>query len=146
MNIKSKKELVARTFKVGKDRIHFDPLQLEEIKKAITKEDIRNLKKKNIITVKPKEGISRARARKRDLQRKKGLQRGYGNRKGTKKARLNPKKAWMTKIRALRRLLKELKSKKEITPKEYRKLYLMAKGNAFKSVKILKEYIKTMHT
>lgn len=141
MDLKGKKDLVARTLKVGKSRIYFDPLKLEDIKKAITREDVRNLKKNKVIEVNPKRGISRARARKRDVQRKKGRQKGYGNRKGTKNARHNQKTAWIRKIRALRRVLKEMRDKKQITTKLYRKLYLMAKGNAFKSVKALKEYI-----
>ncbi|MFN3527653.1 MAG: 50S ribosomal protein L19e [Candidatus Altarchaeaceae archaeon] len=144
MDIKNKKELAARTFGVGKDRVYFDPLKLEEIKKAITKEDIRNLKKENIIKIKPKKGISRGRARKRDLQRKKGRRRGHGSRKGTKNARLNQKNMWIRRIRALRSVLKEMRDKKEIDTKTYRKLYLMAKGNTFKSVKALKEYINTI--
>jgi len=144
MDVKTQKKLAIRTFKVGGDRIYFDPLKLDKIKEAITREDIRKLKKDNIIDIKPKNGISRARARKRDAQRKKGRQRGPGNREGTKKARLNPKKAWMNKIRALRRVLKEMRDKKELTTKEYRKLYLMAKGNAFKSVRALKEHIALM--
>lgn len=144
MDVKNQKNLAARLFGVGKKRIYFNPLRLDEIKKAITREDIRKLVDKKAIKIKQKKGVSRARVRHRDIQRAKGRQRGHGRRKGTAKARTNPKRAWITKIRALRRVLAEMRNKKEIDTSEYRMLYLRAKGNFFRNKRHLLEYISEM--
>lgn len=148
MDVKNQKNLAARVFGVGKKRIRFNPLKLDEIKKAITREDIRKLTdvkvepwEKRPIEILPKKGVSRARARHRELQRKKGRQKGHGSRKGTFKTRIKAKATWIAKIRLLRKILRESRAKKEITSKEYRKLYMLAKGNFFRSKKHLQEYI-----
>ena len=52
MNLRKKTELAARTMKVGKDRIHFVESRLEEIKEAITKQDIKDLVVDGAIIVK----------------------------------------------------------------------------------------------
>ena len=66
-----------------------------------------------------------------------------GSRRGTPSARLDSKDAWIAKVRAQRRILSGLMESKKITdPKVYRTLYLMVKGNAFKSVKIMETYIQ----
>ena len=46
MNLKKKKSLATRTLKVGKERIVFLKSRLDEIKEAITKQDIKDLKKR----------------------------------------------------------------------------------------------------
>ena len=51
MNLRKKKELAARILKVGKERIIFSQQRLNEIKEAITKQDIRDLKRDGAITV-----------------------------------------------------------------------------------------------
>ena len=43
MKLEGKKDLVARTLGVGKGRIVFNVQRLEEIKQAITKQDIKDL-------------------------------------------------------------------------------------------------------
>jgi len=151
MNIKNQKNLVARLFGVGKKRIYFNPLKLDEIKKAITRRDMKkltdvkvNIGERRPIEIKQKNGVCRAKARHRDIQRAKGRQRGHGNRKGTFKARTDPKTTWITKIRALRKVLVEMRNKKEIDVSEYRTLYLHAKGNFFRNKKHLLEYVSEM--
>lgn len=151
MNVKNQKNLAARLFGVGKKRIYFNPLRLDEIKKAITREDIRkltdvkvNIGERRPVEIKQKKGVCRARARHRDIQRAKGRQRGHGRRKGTAKTRTDPKTTWITKIRALRRVLAEMRNKKEIDTSEYRTLYLRAKGNFFRNKRHLLEYISEM--
>ena len=56
MNLRKKKILAARLLKVGKDRIKFVSERITEIKEAITKQDIRDFVKENIIVVKELRG------------------------------------------------------------------------------------------
>ncbi|MBS7610465.1 50S ribosomal protein L19e, partial [Candidatus Bathyarchaeota archaeon] len=62
--------------------------------------------------------------------------------KGAMKARFGPGNSWPTRIRSQRRLLRELKERRLITTSSYRRLYLMAKGGAFKSLAELRHYIE----
>ncbi len=151
MNVKNQKNLVARLFGVGKKRIYLNPLKLDEIKKAITRRDMEkltdvkvNIGERRPIEIKQKNGVCREKARHRDIQRAKGRQRGHGNRKGTFKARTDPKTTWITKIRALRKVLVEMRNKKEIDVSDYGTLYLRAKGNFFRNKKHLQEYVSEM--
>lgn len=151
MNVKNQKNLAARVFGVGKGRVYFNPLKIDEIKKAITRNDIKKLTDAKVsegdrrpIEIMEKKGVCRARARHRNIQRAKGRQRGHGNRKGTFNARTNIKTTWITKIRALRNILTEMRSKKEINTQEYRKLYLLAKGNFFRNKKHLQDYVSNI--
>ncbi len=75
-------------------------------------------------------------------RKKKGRARGLGKRKGTKYARSPRKKAWIKRIRPIRRELKKLRDRKLITITNYRKLYKNAKGGMFNSVAQLNRYIK----
>ena len=136
----NKKEMIARTLKVGKDRIWIDPSKLDEVNKAVTRADIRALVARKIVKVKQKRGVSRARARVRHLQKKKGRRRGHGKRKGAKGARIDKKKSWANKVRVQRALLKEFKGK--IDSKTYREIYRKIKGNFFRSRAHLKMYIE----
>ena len=52
MNLRAKKQLAANTFGVGKGRIAFVNERIEEIKEAITKQDMRNLQKDGAIIIK----------------------------------------------------------------------------------------------
>ena len=52
MNLNTKKRLAARTLKVGLGRIKFDIERLDEIKEAITKQDIKDLKESGAIKIK----------------------------------------------------------------------------------------------
>ena len=51
MNLKKKKALAARTFGVGLERIEFVKPRLEEIKEAITKQDMKDLKESGAIII-----------------------------------------------------------------------------------------------
>ncbi|NPA86843.1 MAG: 50S ribosomal protein L19e [Candidatus Diapherotrites archaeon] len=126
-------ELVASMYGVGKERVWVDPDRIEEVASALTKDDLRRLIEFGVIKILQKKGYSRVRARELKLKKKKGRRRGPGSRKGTPGARLDPKKAWITKIRAIRRLLKRLREKGVIDRKTYRKLYRQAKGGFIRS-------------
>jgi len=56
MNLCKKKELASRTLKVGKNRIVFLNSRINEIKEAITKQDIRDLKEEGVIIIKEIKG------------------------------------------------------------------------------------------
>ena len=142
MNLKPQKRLAAEILKCGENRVYFDPYLEEDISLAITREDIRNLIKQGVIKKKYKKGISKYRKNLQHERKKKGRGRGLGKRKGTKHARAPKKKAWIKKIRPLRRELKKLRDRKLITTANYRKLYRNAKGGMFTSVGQLNRYIK----
>jgi len=113
----------------------------DALKKAITKRDIRLLISAGLISRKPLNNSSRGRIRKAMTQRCKGRRSGHGSRKGKKTARQPRKEAWMKRIRLARIFLKTLRGKKAITPKNYRMLYLKAKGGFFRSKRHIKLYI-----
>lgn len=140
-DLKLQKRLAAQAMDCSPKRVAFDTTQLERIKEAITKTDIKSLIKNGVIIIKPIQGISRARARKIMVQKRKGLQKGHGSRKGTKKARLPKKTVWQNKVRVMRRLLKVMRDKKILPTSTYRSLYLKVKGGFFRSKRHLKGYI-----
>ncbi|MHA1478489.1 MAG: 50S ribosomal protein L19e, partial [Promethearchaeota archaeon] len=138
----AQKRMAAEIVKCGENRVYFDPYLIDEIKMAITREDIRNLVKEGIILKKYKKGNSKYRKNLRHERKKKGRARGLGKRKGTKYARLPKKKRWMNRIRPQRRELKKLRDRKLITTATYRKLYKNAKGGMFNSVAQMNRHIK----
>ena len=142
MNLKPQKRMAAKILKCGENRVYFDPYLIEDISLAITREDIRNLIKQGVIQKKYKKGISKYRKNLRHERKKKGRGRGLGKRKGTKHARTPKKRAWIRRIRPIRRELKKLRDRKLITPANYRKLYKNAKGGMFNSVAQMNRYIK----
>jgi large subunit ribosomal protein L19e len=142
MSLKAQKRMAAEILKCGENRVYFDPYLIDEIKMAITREDIRNLVKEGIILKKYKKGNSKYRKNVRHERKKKGRARGLGKRKGTKYARLPKKKRWMNRIRPQRRELKKLRDRNLITTATYRKLYKNAKGGMFNSVAQMNRHIK----
>ncbi len=127
---------------VGVNRIRIDPEGAEDVSASITREDIRAHIAGGIITAKPEKGNSRGRARDRLLKKKKGRMRGYAHRSGKKTARNPRKRAWITKIRAIRDELKKHKEEGRIDKSQYRKLYGQAKGNLFHSRAHLRSQIE----
>ena len=140
--LKLQKRLAADILKCSEKRVQFDTDRLEDIKEAITKLDIRSLISDNTIKKKPEKGISRVRARKTLVQKRKGKRKGYGSKKGRKTARLPKKTAWIKKIRIQRQFLKELRDKKLISNADYHSLYSKSKGGFFRSKRHIKLYIE----
>ncbi len=132
MDLKLQRRLAAEVLKCGVHRVWLDPDNLEEIKKATTRSDIRNLIKHGLIKARKIKGNSRGRIRKKLMQKKKGRRRGHGSRKGKKTARMPKKRAWIIRIRAIRKYLRELRDKGLIDRKTYRLYYRRAKGGQFK--------------
>ncbi|MBW3004728.1 50S ribosomal protein L19e [Candidatus Woesearchaeota archaeon] len=141
-NLKLQKRLAAEMMKCSPNRVHFNPERTSDVKEAITKADIRGMIKQGVITEKKIKGISRVRARKIKVQKRKGRQRGSGSRKGKFTARAKPKTVWMNAVRAQRKFLKELKDKDLLTPGSFWDLYRKSKGGFFRSVRHIKLFIK----
>jgi len=141
MIFKTRKKIASKVLKCSPKRVKLDTSELEEIKEALTREDIRGLAKDGIIKSVQKKGVSRARANIRKLKKSRGQRTGLGKRKGKQTARTPKKQTWMNTIRKQRVFLKELKEKSMITTGIYRTLYMKSKGGFFRSKRHIKIYI-----
>lgn len=136
------RRIAAEILKCGEGRVWIDPLHAEDVATAITREDIRRLASRGIITKRRILGTSRGRARHHAAQKAKGRRRGPGNREGAKGARNPSKAAWMRRIRALRDELRGLREEGTITPSQYRHYYRRAKGGVYNSRHHLLTHLK----
>ena len=141
MDLKSQRRMASEILKVGESRVWIDPERIEDIELAISREEIRRLIHEKAIRKIPERGVSHARTRILREKRKKGRRRGYGSRQGPKGARFPRKKAWIIRIRAQRKKLRELRDRHAITESVYRRLYIMAGSGVFRSVAALERYI-----
>src|SRR5215218_1617664 len=83
VNLKKKRELVARILGIGANRVRFEPDKLDDIADSITREDLRSLVKRGTIWTTKVKGTSRGRAKtKQAIRKKSGL--GPGSKKGKK--------------------------------------------------------------
>ncbi len=135
--------MAAELLKVGEGRVWIDPERIDDVEAAITREEIRRLIHEGAIQSRLERGVSRVRARVLHEKRKRGLARGPGRRSGSPRARVSKKEAWMTRIRALRKKLRELKASRVISESVYRRLYDMAGSGVFESTADLERYIET---
>ncbi len=141
-DLKAQKRLAADVMGVGKRRVWLDPDELDEIAEAITREDIRELVDLGIIQAKDDKTNSRGRARERNKKRSYGHRKGQGSRKGKAGARENTKDSWVSRIRAQRARLKELRDEGTIDRTQYRELYNKASGGEFDNVDRLEAYVR----
>ncbi|MFC7128370.1 50S ribosomal protein L19e [Haloferax chudinovii] len=141
-DLKAQKRMAADVLDVGKGRVWFDPEEQSEIAEAITREDIRELVDEGTIRATDAKGNSKGRARERAAKRSYGHRKGAGSRKGRSGARQNKKDAWVSRIRAQRRRLKELREDGTLDRSQYRSLYNKASGGEFDSVDRLEAYIQ----
>ena len=99
----------------------------------------------NTIQIKSFTGTSRGRAQdKKDQKNKRGT--GQGSKQGRKGARVGKKEVYVAKVRALRRLLKIAKDRKDITNPEFWALYKKVGGNTVRNkahLRLLMEEIIT---
>ena len=140
--LNNQKRLAAQIMKCGINRVRFNPDRLEDIKEAITKNDIRPLINDGAILKQRLLNTSRFWARKRKKQKSAGRQKNFGSRKGKKTARLEPKRAWINKIRLQRNFIISLRDRKMISIADYHELYMKSKGGFFRSIRHLKMYTK----
>ncbi|RZN60225.1 50S ribosomal protein L19e [Methanonatronarchaeum sp. AMET6-2] len=141
-DLKSQKRMAAEILGVGKNRVWIDPNRAEDVSVAIMKDDIRELIEEGVIQKKDVKGQSRGRARKIDEKKKKGRRKGHGKRRGKKHSKVSKKEKWMTKIRAQRKKLKELRDEGEITRSRYRELYKKSKGGEIRDLKHLMSLVE----
>ncbi|HZY70749.1 MAG TPA: 50S ribosomal protein L19e [Thermoplasmata archaeon] len=132
-DLANQRRLAAALLKCGENRVWIDPASQEELADAVTRADIRSAVKAGVIQRKRIVGTSRVRARRRAAQVAKGRHAGPGSRRGSPLARLPKKDRWMRRIRAQRKLLKELRATKRIAGTTYRQFYRRAKGGMFRS-------------
>ncbi|MBD3164890.1 50S ribosomal protein L19e [Candidatus Woesearchaeota archaeon] len=141
MELKVQKRLAAKLLKCSPKKIWIDSARLEEIKESITKKDIHKLIKDKAIKKKRLSEHSRAGARKVMQQKRKGKRKGPGSRKGKKNSTISKKGRWTLKIRAQRKLLKELVKGSRIDSETYNLLYIKSKGGFFRSRRHIMLYL-----
>jgi large subunit ribosomal protein L19e len=130
MNLSKKKMLAVKTLEVGKERIVFVESRLDEIKEAITKQDIRDLLTNGAIRIKPKSG------------RKKVIKKNKKKSPGKRKKNVNKRKQEYVKLtRKLRKYLASLKEKGKISKEDLKDARKKIRNRNFKSKANLKEYI-----
>jgi len=141
-DLKAQKRMAADVLDVGKSRVWFDPEEQSEIAEAITREDIRDLVDQGVIRATDAKGNSKGRARERAEKRAYGHRKGPGSRKGKAGGRKNSKEEWVSRIRAQRRRLRELRDDGPLTPTQYREVYNKASGGEFEDVARLEAHVR----
>jgi large subunit ribosomal protein L19e len=142
-DLRNQRRMAASLLKCGANRVWMDHDRIDEIAKAVTKEDIRVLINGKAIKSRQIRGISSGRKNFNAKQKEKGRRRGHGSRKGAKYARLPRKERWIRTIRPLRSYLKTLRDEKQIDKTTYRRYYRKAKGGEFRSTNHLKTHLMT---
>ena len=140
-DLRNQRRMAASLIKCGVNRVWMDQDRIDEIAKAVTKDDIRVLIKGKAIKSKQQKGISHGRKKYIAEQKRKGRRRNHGSRKGAKYARFPRKRRWILTIRPIRSYLKSLRDNKKINKNIYRMYYLKAKGGEFRSKKHLKSHL-----
>ncbi len=131
MKLNKKKELAAKTLKAGKDRISFVNARLEDIKEALTKQDIKELHKEGAIMVKGVKG------RRKNLKKKR--KRSTGN---IRKKVKTKKRNYVILTRKLRKYVNELKKQGKLSREEIQDIRKKIRNRYFKSLGNLKEYTR----
>ena len=140
-DLRNQRRMAASLLKCGVNGVWMDHDRLDEIAKAVTKDDIRILINGKAIKSRQIKGISSGRKKFNAKQKEKGRRRGHGSRKGAKYARLPKKERWIRTIRPIRSYLRNLRDEKKIGKSTYRKYYMKAKGGEFRSRHHLKTHL-----
>lgn len=124
MSVRLTKRVASSILNRGESAIKIREGSIDDAKKAITRDDVRNLIKSGAIyAVKKKREVYK---RVKPVKKK----RGTGKRKGSNKARLGGS-PWKKKARSQRMLLQRLRAMGKIDGAVFRKYYLHVKGNVF---------------
>ncbi len=129
MNLKKKKRIAAAALGIGINRVIFDKERINEMKEAITKQDMRDLFKEGAIRISSVKG--RHKKEKRGRRREGRIRR---------KVRAG-KRGYILKIRKLRAYIKMMKERGEISGRKYKKLRNYAKSGIFKDLKHMIAYL-----
>jgi len=140
MNVSSQKKLAAKVMKVGLSRVRVS--QEKDLEEAITRNDIKRLIARGVITKIEKKGQRKTESKFIREQKAKGRRMKEGSRKGKAFSKKTGKRYWIERVRPLRKMLKELRDSGKIARSDYRKLYRMVNGGAFRNKKHLLYYLK----
>jgi len=140
--ISGQRRLAAEVLKCGLNRVWFNPERIADVQQAISREDIRNLILDGVIASHQKVGNSRGRAREMMAKRSYGHRKGPGRRKGAVGSRTVSKERWVSRIRAQRRVLRDLRETGEIERSVYRRFYRRAAGGQFRTVAHLRAQVE----
>jgi large subunit ribosomal protein L19e len=143
-DLSSQKRIAASIFRCGVNRVWFDPERLSDIENAISREDLKTLITDGAIKARQKKGVSRGRARAKIAKRSYGHCKGPGRRKGASGTRSPGKRAWIQKIRAIRKALVSLRDAGSIDRHMYRILYRKAAGGQFRSIAHMKAQLEIL--
>lgn len=143
MNLLSKKRMAAQILKVGVSRVKLAPASIDKISDAITKESIRGLIDEGAIWAEPAKGVSRGRYR---IKRRKLVKRGRGagSREGSSGARVGKKIRWVRRVRAMRRYLKMVRDRGDISGDVFDQLYIKVKGGEIGTLRNLRDLVKQL--
>lgn len=136
MSIKTTQRLASRITGAGTSRVAIR--DFKAAKDALTADDVRELLKSGGIEIRPQKGVGRAKAKAKQARKEAGRRRGSGSRKGSQFSKMNRKTRWVTKVRAQRKVLSNMKPR--LTEGAYRELYSQVKGNMFRDKKHLLSY------
>ena len=142
MSVKTVRRIASEILNIGENKIKIkisETSELEKVKGALTREDVRGSINKGIIYKTRKQGVSRAGVKKRKKQKKKGRQKGPGKRRGSVKKQ--PKKQWMARVRLQRKILSYLSKQGLIDSYNRNIIYYRIKGGAFRSKAALISYL-----
>lgn len=139
-SLQTRKDIASKVLKVGLNRVWFDPSRLDDIKSAITRNDIKDLIKEEAIKKRAVKGVKRRAGKKHILRKKKGRKKGPGK---IKKYIVKRKTEYIILIRKLRSYLRALKNRGMINSKEYQKLRRYARAGEFIKKQDINDYIKT---
>jgi len=130
MNLRRKKELAKKTLNVGKGRIVFVKQRLEEIKEAITKQDIKDLYVDGAIIIKEVKG------RKKVVKRKRRRSTGK-----IKKVVNTRKKDYVIMTRKLRKYVAVLVAQGKLNKEEAKDIRKKIRNRIYRSKAHMKELI-----
>jgi large subunit ribosomal protein L19e len=143
-DLANQRRVAAAIMKCGENRVWFNPERLSDIQNAISREDLKGLIDEGVVSAQQIKGVSRGRARSKIAKRSYGHCRGPGRRRGAAGARHPSKRAWIRKIRAIRRTLVEMRDAGTIDRHVYRILYRRAAGGQFRSIAHLKAQLELL--
>jgi large subunit ribosomal protein L19e len=133
MQLAKKKMLASKVLGVGKRRVLFVEAHLQEIKEAITRQDILDLHKSGAIQIREVSG------------RKKIVRRKHRRRTGKIKMKVNNRKQeYVIITRKLRKFVRGLVRVGKIDKEKNREVRRMIRARKFKSKRHLKESLETL--
>ena len=130
MNLRNKKELASKVFGVGKERIVFIESKQKDIKEAITKQDLKDLKESGAIIIKEIKG------------RKSGVKKSSRSPGNVRKNVNTRKRDYVIMTRKLRNYISELKKRGELSRENFIEIRKRIRNKDFRNKAHLKEHLE----